>query len=292
MLKNTSSLGILLKYESNKINENLNTIQISKKVNLSSIKSKGETIAVIGAGNYASRILIPSFAKADANFYSICDRSGVFSTILGEKYSFYKSTTDVETILSDPHCNSVLILTRHDSHADLIIKALKSGKNVFVEKPLCINNKELNLIKEAYSGENILMVGFNRRFSPFIKTIKNQISLSDRPKVFSYTCNAGFIPSNHWTQDPKIGGGRLIGEACHFVDLLRYLSGSRINELNISYLENNISAPKDTFILSMKFRDGSLGNIIYSANGCKSYPKERLEVFLMGRLFDWIISRN
>ena len=187
------------------------------------------------------------------------------------------------SLLADPSCNAVIIATRHDSHASLVRQALDSGKHVFVEKPLCLTSAELIDIESSYSGEKLLMVGFNRRFAPLLIALKQQLRLLTGPKAFVYTCNAGSIPADHWTQDPTLGGGRLLGEACHFVDLLRHLSGEPIVELSL--LRTADSKPcSDTFSINLRFADGSIGTVHYFANGSNSFPKERLEVFGSGKI--------
>ena len=152
---------------------------------------------------------------------------------VGRKFAFHQATTDVHVILDDPSCNTVVVATRHDSHAPLVLQALAAGKHVFVEKPLCLTLDELTAIETAYTGEQLLTVGFNRRFSPLLIELHHQLQRLSGPKAFVYTCNAGAIPSNHWTQDLVLGGGRLLGEACHFVDLLRHLASSPIEDLQV-----------------------------------------------------------
>ena len=204
----------------------------------------------------------------------------------GKKYGFKEATTDTIKLFNDKDVNGLVISTRHDSHATLVLQALRTGKNIFVEKPLCLTRLELNEIAREYStlkiaNKNfpILMVGFNRRFAPQVKKIKSLLLLVGGPKSFVMTVNAGGIPMDHWTQDEEIGGGRIIGEACHFIDLLRYLSGSPIT----SWQSINMDcATKDTLSVQLKFADGSIGTILYFANGSKIFPKERLEVFAAG----------
>jgi predicted dehydrogenase len=182
----------------------------------------------------------------------------------------------------------VVIATRHDSHAALVQQALAAGKHVFVEKPLCLTAKELEAIEAAYAASRsgaapgpLLMVGFNRRFAPLVLDLQQQLSRLQGPRAFIYTCNAGAIPADHWTQDPEAGGGRLLGEACHFVDLLRHLAASPIEDLQLINAADRKPCP-DTFSLQLRFADGSIGTVHYFANGSKAFPKERLEVFAAG----------
>ena len=240
-------------------------------------------LGVIGAGNYASRILIPAFAKAGARFHTLASSSGVGPVHVGRKFGFLQASTDVPALLADPNCNTVVIATRHDSHAPLVQQAIASGKHVFVEKPLCLSAEELTAIEAAYTGELVLMVGFNRRFAPLLTDLQQHLQRFSGPKAFVYTCNAGAIPLDHWTQHPALGGGRLLGEACHFVDLLRYLAASPIEDLQLLRAADSKPCP-DTFSLQLRFADGSIGTVHYFANGSKAFPKERLEVFAAGKV--------
>ena len=181
--------------------------------------------------------------------------------------------------MSDKKTDAVVIATRHDTHADFVIKALKNQKHVYVEKPLCLTLEEMNKIESAYSSSNILMVGFNRRFAPQVQKIKSLLNDVDSPKSIVMTINAGKVEGDHWTQDLEVGGGRIIGEACHFIDLLRFLVGKTIIGQQIQYMN---SLTKDTANIQLRFEDGSIGTIHYYANGSKSFPKERLEVFAQG----------
>ena len=240
-------------------------------------------LGVIGAGNYASRMLIPAFAKAGARFHTLSASSGIGPVHVGRKFGFRQASTDVPAVLVDPSCNTVVIATRHDSHAALVQQALAAGKHVFVEKPLCLTAEELTAIKAAHTGEQLLMVGFNRRFAPLLIDLEQQLSRLSGPRAFVYTCNAGAIPADHWSQDPALGGGRLLGEACHFVDLLRHLAASPIEDLQLLTSADRKPCP-DTFSLHLRFADGSIGTVHYFANGSKAFPKERLEVFAAGKV--------
>ncbi|WP_254962210.1 Gfo/Idh/MocA family protein, partial [Cyanobium sp. BA5m-10] len=162
-------------------------------------------------------------------------------------------------------------------------QAQATGKHVFVEKPLCLTADELDAIEAVHTGEALLMVGFNRRFAPLLLDLRYQLSRVQGPKAFVYTCNAGSIPADHWTQDSAAGGGRLLGEACHFVDLLRYLAASPIEDVQLSSAADPKVCP-DTFSLQLRFADGSIGTVHYFANGSKAFPKERLEVFAAGKV--------
>ena len=225
----------------------------------------------------------PRLRQGGACFHTLAASSGIGPVHVGRKFSFRQASTDIPALLADPSANSVVIATRHDSHAALVQQALVAGKHVFVEKPLCLTAAELTAIEAAHTGQKLLMVGFNRRFAPLILDLQQQLSLLQGPKAFVYTCNAGAIPADHWAQDPSAGGGRLLGEACHFVDLLRHLAASPIEELQLINAADRKLCP-DTFSLQLRFADGSIGSVHYFANGSMAFPKERLEVFAAGKV--------
>ena len=289
-LSENPSLGLIISYPagSKKLKEKKEIFFHNKK----SLKNFPE-IGFIGAGNYASRTLIPSLIKTNANRNTLFTMNGVSGSQYGKKFNFKKSSTDLNSLWSDKTINTVIIATRHNSHAELVCKALKSGKNVFVEKPLALNLEELKSISSTYQKINKtektnlkLMVGFNRRFSPLSIKMKELINFSNKPKHIVITINAGFIEETHWVQNAKIGGGRFIGEACHFVDFLRYLIGSKINNFKVMKIDMNSSKKhiSDIVTVTIRFEDGSLGTIHYLSNGSKSFPKERVEVFCDGAI--------
>tara|TARA_Y100000746_G_C15458393_1_gene430287 strand:- start:199 stop:2331 length:2133 start_codon:yes stop_codon:yes gene_type:complete len=287
LYENSNYIGILFDYNDLPLSKS-KTIQINKNSNE---KFNSASVSVIGAGNYSKRIIMPHLSQSKASLQTITSRNGFDSTFLAKKYNFKESTTNTEKIWSDLDTNTVFILTRHNSHAEFIIKGLKYGKNVFVEKPICTTERELASISKAFKETRrkdgsgpILMVGFNRRFSKFSKLLKKELNNIKSPKSFIYTCNAGFLDKDHWTNNYKIGGGRLIGEACHFLDLIMYLADSRIADLNILCTKDDKKCP-DTFSLNVKFNNGSIGNINYFSNGNKNYQKEKLDVFAGGRIY-------
>jgi predicted dehydrogenase/threonine dehydrogenase-like Zn-dependent dehydrogenase len=279
-----SSLGIQLTYPGTADHQQ-RTINLAVEPSspVAALRPTQPLIGVIGAGNYSSRMLIPAFAKAGAQFQTLAATSGVGPVHVGRKFGFRQASTDVPALLADPSCNTVVIATRHDSHAALVQEAQATGKHVFVEKPLCLTANELDAIESAHTGQAVLMVGFNRRFAPLLVDLKQQLARLSGPMAFVYTCNAGAIPADHWTQDSSQGGGRLLGEACHFVDLLRYLAASPIEDLQLISAADLKSCP-DTFSMQMRFADGSIGTVHYFANGSKAFPKERLEVFAAGKV--------
>jgi len=243
-------------------------------------------VGFIGAGAFTGRTLIPAFAKSGARLKSIASAAGTSGNHLGNKFNLEVSTTDYKVILDDPEINTVAITTRHNTHARFVIEAFKAGKHVFVEKPLCIASEELSKIIETYSAvrnlrSRIFMVGFNRRFSPLTDKIVQLLKTQNGLKAMIFSVNAGAIHSDHWTQDPEVGGGRLIGEACHYLDLFRYLASSAIAESHVLY---SSAKTRDTFTIQLASKDGSIGTINYFANGHKGFPKDRVEIFCGGKV--------
>ena len=278
-----SALGILLQFESRMEKRHEKHVQLKCTNNYECDKP---IIGFVGAGNYASRMLIPAFKEAGAQFYSIATSGGINGVIHGEKAGFAEATTDTQAMIESPHMNTVAIVTRHNSHAYFVKKALEAGKHVFVEKPLAITHEELNSVKAAYdSAKSVkLMVGFNRRFSPQVQKMKQLLAPIKEPKSFIMTMNAGDIPADHWTQDNSVGGGRIIGEACHFIDLMRYLAGSKIVSVQARRMgdTDSVKVSEDKAAIILGFADGSFGTIHYLANGAANFPKERVEVFAAG----------
>jgi predicted dehydrogenase/threonine dehydrogenase-like Zn-dependent dehydrogenase len=284
------SMGILLEYSTREEKSDVAvrepTVHLAAQKSLKS-KRQEPSIAFIGSGNYASGVLIPAFKEAGAYLASVASAGGVSGMHAGKKYGFDETTTDTSKLFKDPNLDALVITTRHDSHARFVLQALEAGKHLFVEKPLCVTLEELNEIELVYTRLEkqdrapLVMVGFNRRFSPHLQKIKSLLTEVSGPKSFVMTVNAGEIPSDHWVQDTKIGGGRIIGEGCHFIDLLRFLADCPIIMRSRAAMN---SAPGDTMSLQLGFADGSIGTVHYFANGCKSFPKERLEVFAAGRV--------
>ncbi|WP_427183810.1 bi-domain-containing oxidoreductase [Bordetella bronchialis] len=243
-------------------------------------------INIIGAGNYAGRVLIPAFRRAQARINGIGSRNGVSAAHYARKYGAGCATSDASLLCADPQANAVVIATRHDTHARYVVQALEHGKHVFVEKPLCLTHCELRQIAQAAGRSTrhaVLMVGFNRRFAPQVIRMKKLLDSLDVPKSFVLTVNAGHIPTDHWTQDRDAGGGRIIGEGCHFIDLLRHLAGSPIESFTATRMGHARATPPDTATVTLRFESGSVGTINYFSNGHRSLPKERLEVFGGGR---------
>ena len=274
-------LGVLLTYPEQKTKE-------ERKVEFPSIVRHPSSIVklgVLGAGLFANSTLLPILKNnKDFELVGIASSGGLHAQHSGKKFGFQYATSSEDEIINDPKINTVAILTRHNTHADLIVKALKAGKHVFVEKPLAVDSKQLTAITKVLSTADhpLLTVGFNRRFAPLIRNLKSQISKRVEPLHAHYRVNAGFIPANHWTQDPAIGGGRIIGEACHFIDVLTFLVGEAPVSVMAHALPNNGKYSEDNVSMAFTFADGSIGVVDYLANGDKSMPKERLEVFCGG----------
>ncbi|MBQ1784375.1 MAG: bi-domain-containing oxidoreductase [Gammaproteobacteria bacterium] len=284
------SLGVLLEYPGLAIDDSVRTVKVLPEVSVFSTTNDVQGISVIGSGSYALSVLLPAFKRAGARFCCVASSAGVSGLHAARKFGFKETTTDTKRLFSDPSTKAIVITTRHDTHAKYVLQAIEAGKHVFVEKPLCLTLDELIEIESALkvAGQSskgtsvpILMVGFNRRFAPHVQRIKQLLVGAPGPKSFIMTVNAGAIPAEHWTQDSEIGGGRIVGEACHFIDLLRFLANSPIVEWN----RVDMSCPtEDTVTLQLRFADGSIGTIHYFANGNKAFPKERLEIFVNGRV--------
>jgi predicted dehydrogenase/threonine dehydrogenase-like Zn-dependent dehydrogenase len=281
-----TALGIVLEYPASDVFPP-RRVTLSPGAAVQTPSAAGEpVVGFIGAGNYASRILIPAFKAAGARLETLVTNTGASGVHHGRKAGFATASTQVDDVLNDASINVVAIVTRHDSHAGLAVRALQAGKHVFVEKPLALTLDDLAAIDAARGGAAqkglapLLMVGFNRRFAPMAVKMRALLRTVAGPKAISYTCNAGAIPATHWTQDPKTGGGRIVGEACHFIDLARHLIGAPIIESRIVTMgTGSAGEPGDKAIITLKFADGSIGTIQYLANGGKVFPKERVEVF-------------
>ena len=284
--KNT--LGIILNYEMSEGSAPTRTFSLKKNVPLSFSKTELPSVGFIGAGNYASRMLIPAFKKAGARLHTISSSGGTNASIHGRRNDFENATSDTERLLENSEINTVAIATRHNTHAKFVVQALEAGKHVFVEKPLAITLKEIEEIQTAYENAEScqVIVGFNRRFAPMIQKVSRLLDSVNEPKNFIMTVNAGSLPFDHWHYDREVGGGRIISEGCHFIDLLRYLSKAEIVSTKAISVGKNpaIKYQHDKVSITLSFSDGSLGTIFYLANGAPSFPKEQLDVFCAGRV--------
>jgi predicted dehydrogenase len=280
------SLGILLEYPDRGGGTGFD--RRSVVLNSTPGSPGGATVAFLGAGNYAGRMLIPAFKSTGASLHTIVSANGVSALHAGRKFRFAHSSTDASAAVRHAAIDTVVVATRHNLHAVQVIAALRAGKHVFCEKPLCLTLEELGAIEaEAEKRQNQhLMIGFNRRFASHVVKTKKLLSSVTEPKNLVMTVNAGAIPPGHWTQNTSIGGGRIVGEGCHFVDLLRHLVGAPIARARAVALGRHpaLRVTDDKATLTLEFEDGSVGVIHYLANGERAFPKERLEIFCAGKV--------
>jgi predicted dehydrogenase/threonine dehydrogenase-like Zn-dependent dehydrogenase len=273
-------IGILLKYQEN--NSKKNTITQVNSSPLSEIN-----VGFIGAGSFAQSYLIPAVKSWGASLDGVVTSKGITSKNVSDKFKFNFCSSNSDDILTKEDINTTFIATPHSSHAELVIKALEANKNVFVEKPLAISQEQLDAVIKAKNESGFpLMVGFNRRFAPICAAIKKEFRNVDEPLVVNIRINAGLIPKDHWTQQPEIGGGRIIGEVCHFIDLMQYFTDAEPVKVFAESIttDNDKITPEDNIVIVVKFNNGSVGNLTYLANGDNSMPKERIEVFGAGNI--------
>jgi len=270
-------LGMVLKYDSVKEPQR-DKLTLKKTEKVGTIN-----LAVIGAGNYAQGFLLPFLPKHDDVVRKgVMSNTGTSSKRVAERYGFEFSTANPVHIFKDAKINTIIIATRHNMHANYVIQGLSNDKNVYVEKPLCLNNEELLSISNTLKKSNgSIMVGFNRRFSPFAQTLKTHFGSGKMAML--YRINAGYIPNDSWMQDMSIGGGRIIGEVCHFIDLMTFMCGSLPKKVSATALDDDQNL-KDTVNIMIDFENGSIGNIAYYTNGAsKNPPKEYFEVYSSGQ---------
>ncbi len=276
---NTNSIASIITY--NLKEELKKSIKIVDK----SFQSKKGIIGIIGSGNFTRSTILPNLKKINANISYIASSGGLSSTILAKKYQICKSTTDYSHILKDDNVDIVFITTRHNYHAKMVQEVMKSGKNVFVEKPLALKEKDLEKIIKDYNKMDVnVLVGFNRRFSPLSKKMKLVLGSNKTPINIIATMNAGSIPNDSWVHDMAVGGGRIIGEACHYIDMCIFLSDSRITKVCMNSLGVNPKENTDNVSILLKHENGSNSVINYFSNGSKAYSKERIEVFSQERI--------
>ena len=274
-MSGTNSIASILEYPT-KSNEPSRVVSFG---NNSYSDTKG-VIGIVGAGNFTSAMILPSLKKCAASVKHIASSGGLSGTTMAKKYGISNSTTDYKSILADSEVDLVMITTRHNTHAAMVKETLLAGKHVFVEKPLALNLIELNEVLDVYknSGKTIT-VGFNRRFAPLAVKMKTVLGSSNTPMNIIATMNAGFIPPEVWVHDMEVGGGRIIGEACHFIDLCNFLTGSKVVEVCMNAMGVNPNENSDNASILLKYANGSNAVINYFSNGSKSYFKERIEVF-------------
>jgi predicted dehydrogenase/threonine dehydrogenase-like Zn-dependent dehydrogenase len=290
-----SAMGILLEYPEHSGDDLLSSVvrlQSSPYPSHPPEKWSGvgvvPVVGFIGAGNYASRTLIPAFKEAGAVLDTLVTSGGISGVHYGKKVGFKTAATNLDALWDNENINTVVIVTRHDAHASQVLSAVQAGKHIFVEKPVALKIEEMDAIDAAFQNVNrerseplSLMVGFNRRFAPHIVKIKSLLERKSEPKSVIMTVNAGAIPGDHWTQDPEVGGGRIVGEGCHFIDLMRFLIGHSITGHQAMMIGSvpGVEVRDDKVSINLSFADGSFGTIHYLANGGKAFPKERIEVF-------------
>lgn len=273
--KSEPFLGIVLAYDLN--GKPQKTVTFPQHISKAEKKVR---VGFIGAGSFAQKALLPNVA-GKAQMVAVATSTGNNATNIAQKYGFNEAVTDAEAVLEHPEINTVFIATRHNTHAEYVRKALQAGKHVFVEKPLALHEEALDEIKRLHEKQpRHLMVGFNRRFAPLIQTLRAYFN-DPSPKAMVYRVNVGHIPGDHWTQDPEVGGGRIIGEACHFVDLCIYLADSRPVSVHALALPS-LAPTVDTVTINLAFENGSVASIAYLANGNKSLDKEYLEIHSNG----------
>jgi predicted dehydrogenase len=273
-------LGIVLNYK-NKIDLSEHKI-VQRTTKTITITNDHVNVGLIGAGNFSKSVILPNIEKVGGyELVAVCTATGVSAEGTGKKYDFKYITTDANEIFKNDEINTVLVTTQHHHHAQSVLSAIREGKHCFVEKPLCIYEEELEEISTAYDGETILQVGFNRRFSPMVEEMKQKIK---GPVSLNYRVNAGIIPKDVWIQDRTIGGGRIIGEVCHFIDTCSYLVGSEVSSLFASTVQkDDQSIPdEDNVTIVLNYKNGSMATISYCAYGDSSMPKEQIEAFSNG----------
>lgn len=278
-------IGVLLKYDEN------DTKWQSRIENPKAKRAaSGEKIrlGLIGAGNFVRSTMLPIMKETGLfEFRGLATTGGVGGAQANDGTPFGYTTNNYQELLSDPEIDLIAVSTQHNSHAKFVIEALNAGKNVYCEKPLCLTLDELTAIKEAYEqSEGELFVGLNRRHAPLIRQIKREMKTDQIPAVYDFIGNAGFIPKDHWVHDEAAGGGRILGEACHFVDLIQYLDGSHLEDLTVTAASNNAYPMNDNVLITLRFASGAIGNIVYSSMGSKKYPKEQLRVLSNGSVYE------
>lgn len=276
-------IGILLKYAENEAKwqsvVKKEAGPAGKRVSSHQIK-----VGLIGAGNFARSTILPTMKEIGSFYFrGMATTGGTASAQANEMFPFDYTTNDYKKLLSDEEIDLIVISTQHNSHARFIVEALGAGKHVYCEKPLCLSLEELEQIRKAYeSSDGELFCGLNRRHAPLIRQIKKMLQTDKIPAVYSYIANAGFIPADHWVQDEKKGGGRIVGEACHFIDTIQSLDGSRLTGMQVNFADHEAYPGKDNAVISLQFESGAVGTILYTSMGSKKYPKEQLRVFSNG----------
>jgi predicted dehydrogenase/threonine dehydrogenase-like Zn-dependent dehydrogenase len=278
--RSASYMGVLIEYSDTL--DNRPVLELIKKPTGNTNHVNRLAIGFLGAGNFANSTLLPAIKRSGhVDLVNVFSANGSHARYTAEKFGFRACATDENQIINDPDVDTVVIATRHHLHANQVIAALAANKNVFCEKPLCLTKSQLKEIvrEKMRATDPILMVGFNRRFAPMAMRMKKFLNSIHEPLALHYRINAGFIPPDHWTNDPEQGGGRILGEVCHFIDFLAFLTGAKPVQVQTRDIGNPGRYSGDNVILSLAFADGSQGTITYIANGDTSFSKERIEVF-------------
>ncbi len=277
-MNNSRSIASILQYNNNA--ETVRTVEVYNK----SFEGKKGVIGIIGAGNFTSSTILPNLKKIGADIKYIASSGGLSSTTMAKKHGIANSTSDYTEILKDTDTDLIFVTTKHNLHAKMVLETLDANKSVFVEKPLALNAQELIKIEEAYrNSKGNVSVGFNRRFAPLALQMKKLLGNTNEPINIIATMNAGFIPAEVWVHDMEVGGGRIIGEACHFIDLCTYFSGSEVVEVCMNALGTNPQENTDNATIILKYKNGTNAVINYFANGSKAYSKERVEIYSQER---------
>ena len=283
-------LGVVIQYSGSEKVSRRPALVPETPAELRSLRPSGNpSVGLLGAGAFASSTLVPAMqAASNTSLISVCTSTGAHARDAARKFSFRTCTCDEEELIRNSDVNTVVVATRHHLHAKQVLSALAAGKNVFCEKPLCLSEEELRSIVYAYEGVRseerpALMVGFNRRFAPMVARMKSFLSQISEPLALHYRINAGYLPPDHWVNDREQGGGRILGEVCHFIDLLMFLAASPIVEVEARAVGALPRYSGDNVLIDLRFANGSVGTISYLANGDRAYSKERIEVFGGGR---------
>jgi len=283
ILDSLDSLGVIFEYPED--SSPSSTISVSRQTITTVDKP---VIGVIGAGNFSKMTVMPTLKKLKATVAHVADLNGASAQHLASKFDVQYATSDHTEILKNDSVNAVFIILRHNLHAAFVVEALEAGKHVFVEKPLALTREELNRVIETVNKrpEQMIMVGFNRRFSPHTVKVRELLSSRIEPLCVQVLVNSGRIPSDSWVQNKEVGGGRIVGEACHFIDLLVSLIGSKVKTIAATMMGGSVTNPEDRMSMTLSFEDGSVGSINYFSNGPRNYPKEQIKVFSEGRVLE------
>jgi polar amino acid transport system substrate-binding protein len=280
-------LGVILRYDTERELTRHVEAPASAKMRPGA-PARSVRLGLVGAGAYAQAMLLPNLKASGVEFQAIATASGVTARDVGAKYGFRRYASSADDVISDPEVNLVVLATRHDLHAELAQRALESGRHTFVEKPLALTEEELeSVLAVAARSEAQLMVGYNRRFAPQARAAREFFKDRSAPLSIAYRVNAGRIPREHWVHDPREGGGRIIGEVCHFIDLMQFLTGALVTRVYAEAItsRNQQLLDEDSVFITLRFADGSNGSIAYLSEGDRRMPKERVEIFGEGKIF-------